>query len=129
MTRNKSQFSLQHVGRNSNLFTINPTNPQQLLIKGSAMIFQYGNTYDLNNPDLSYFLTNRPIDGKMENFSFIFNFSNDMKSNLKYGQKKSKRYSLIKHLFSYQKGSELKFIFLSFDPDELIDQFDMLYLK
>ena len=41
---NKSQFSLEPVEGSSNLFTINPTDPQQVLIKGSTMTFQNGNT-------------------------------------------------------------------------------------
>ena len=54
---NKSQFSLEPVEGSSNLFIINPfTNPQQVLIKGSTMTFQNGNTYYLNDPDLSNFI-------------------------------------------------------------------------
>ena len=37
--KNKSQFSLQPVEGSSNLFLINPTDPQHLLIKGSTMTF------------------------------------------------------------------------------------------
>ena len=60
---NKSQFSLEPVEGSSNLFTINPfTNPQQVLIKGSTMTFQNGNKYNLNDPDLSNFITNTQID-------------------------------------------------------------------
>ena len=50
---NKSQFSLEPVEGSSNLFTMNPTDPQQVLIKGSTMTFPNGNTYYLNDPDLS----------------------------------------------------------------------------
>ena len=49
--KNKSQFSLEPVEGSSNLFTINPTNPPQVLIKGSTMTFQNDNTYNLNDPD------------------------------------------------------------------------------
>ena len=38
--KNKSQFSLEPVEGNPNLFTINPHNPQQVLIKGSTMTFR-----------------------------------------------------------------------------------------
>ena len=55
--KNKSQFSLEPIHglepMNPNLFTINPHNPQQVLIKGSTMTFENGNTYNLNDPDLS----------------------------------------------------------------------------
>ena len=41
--KNKSQFSLEPITQdNPNLFTINPHNPQQVLIKGSTMIFENG---------------------------------------------------------------------------------------
>ena len=46
---NKNQFSLEPVEGSSNLFIINPTDPQQVLIKGSTMTFQNGNTYYLND--------------------------------------------------------------------------------
>ena len=59
---NKSQFGLEPIIGNPNLLTINPTNPQQVFYKGSTMTFQNGNTYNLNNPDLSYFITNTQFD-------------------------------------------------------------------
>ena len=40
----QSQFKLQPLEGNPNLFTINLTNPQQVLVKGSTMTFQNGNT-------------------------------------------------------------------------------------
>ena len=52
----QSQFKLQPVEGSSYLFTINPHSPQQVLIKGSTMIFQNGILYNLNDPDLSSFL-------------------------------------------------------------------------
>ena len=50
----QSEFRLQLVKDNPNLFTINHTNPQLVEIKSSTMTFQNGNTYNLNDPDLSY---------------------------------------------------------------------------
>ena len=76
---NKSQFSLEPVEGSSNLFTINPfTNPQQVLIKGSTMTFQNGNTYYLNDPDLSNFIANTQIDKIPQNTNIIYSFLNDM---------------------------------------------------
>ena len=49
--KNKSQFSLEPTEGYPNVFTINPHNPQQVLIKGSTMTFENGNTYNLNDPD------------------------------------------------------------------------------
>ena len=51
----QSQFSLEPIKGNPNLFTINPSNPQQVLIRGSTMTFENGHSYDLNDPDLHYF--------------------------------------------------------------------------
>ena len=87
---NKSQFSLEPVEGSSNLFTINPTDPQQVLIKGSTMTFQNGNTYYLNDPDLSNFITNTQIDNLPQNNNKIYRFLNDMKYNIYYGDKKSR---------------------------------------
>ena len=135
---NKSQFSLEPVEGSSNLFTINPiTNPQQVLIKGSTMTFENGNTYNLNNPDLSYFITYTQLDKEIQNEKLIYNFLKDMKHDLNYGDKKSKRYYFIKDLinqYTYrdqqsQLGSGLNFIFLPSDPDELVDQLKLLYFE
>ena len=134
---NKSQFSLEPVEGSSNLFTINPTDPQQVLIKGSTMTFQNGNTYYLNDPDLSKFITNTQFDKEIQNENLIYNFSKDMKYDLNYGDKKSKRYYFIKDLiiqYTYrdqqsQLGSGLNFIFLPSDPDELVDQLKLLYFE
>ena len=62
--RNRSQFSLEPVTQstqsafgasgedNPNLFTINPHNPQQVLIKGSTLTFlSNNNMYNLNDPN------------------------------------------------------------------------------
>ena len=137
---NKSHFSLEPVEGSSNLFTINPTDPQQVIIKGSTMIFQNGNTYYLNDPDLSNFITNTQIDKLPQNTNLIYSFLNDMKYNINYGDKKSKRYYSIKDLINQylyqhipyqlsQLGSGLNFIFLPSDPDELVDQLKLLYFE
>ena len=103
--RNKSQFSLEPITQsfaqdNPNLFTINPHNPQQVLIKGSTMTFENGNSYDLSNPDLQYFITNTQFDKPINNWGPIYNFLNDIKYDLNYGDKKSIRYQFIKELYS-----------------------------
>ena len=139
--KNKSQFSLEPVTQfgegNPNLFTINPTNPQQVLIKGSTITFENGNTYNLNDPDLQYFMTNTQIDDE----NLIHSFLNGMKYNLNYGDKKSKRYYFIKDLiiqYKYQHipyqlsqlGSGFnQYVFLPSDPDELVDQLKLLYFE
>ena len=126
---NKSRFSLEPVEGSSNLFTINPHNPQQVLIKGSTMTFQNGNTYYLNDPDLSYFITNTHFDNLPQNSNIIYSFLNDMKYNIYYGEKKSHRYNFIKSMLQPQIGSGLNFIFLPSDPDELVDQLKLLYFE
>ena len=94
--KNRSQFSLEPVREygegNPTLFTINPHNPQQVLIKGSPMTFQNANTYNLNNPDLQDFISNTQIDKEIQNENLIHSFLNDIESDLNYGDKKSKRY-------------------------------------
>ena len=136
---NKSQFSLEPVEGSSNLFTINPiTNPQQVLIKGSTMTFENGNTYNLNNPDLTYFITYTQLDKEIQNEKLIYNFLKDMKYDLNYGDKISKRYYFIKDLinqYTYrdqqsQLGSGFnQYVFLPSDPDELVDQLKLLYFE
>ena len=103
--KNKSQFSLEPITQsfaqdNPNLFTINPHNPQQVLIKGSTMTFENGNSYDLSNQDLQYFITNTQFDKPINNWGPIYNFLNDMKYDLNYGDKKSIRYQFIKEFSS-----------------------------
>ena len=99
--KNKSQFSLEPITQNNpNLFTINPHNPQQVLIKGSTMTFENGNSYNSNDPDLQYFITNTQFDKQISNWGSIYNFLNDMKYDLNYGDKKSIRYQFIKDLYS-----------------------------
>ena len=105
---NKSQFSLEPIEgyphsstiANANLFTINPHNPQQVLIKGSTITFENGNSYNLNDPDLQYFITNTQFNKQINNWDSIYNFLNDMKYDLNYGDKKSIRYQFIKELYS-----------------------------
>ena len=97
--KNKSQFSLEPVEGNPNLFIINPHNPQQVLIKGSTLTFlSNNNMYNLNDPDLSYFISNAQQDTQTQNVNLIYSFLNDMKNNINYGDKKSKRYYFIKDL-------------------------------
>ena len=133
--KNKSQFSLEPVTQSAfgegtpNLFTINPTNPQQVIIKGSTITF-----------DLQYFMTNTQIDKEIHNENLIHSFLNDMKYNLNYGDKKSKRYYFNKDLIDQYKyreipyrdsqwGSGLNFVFLPSDPDELVDQLKLIVLE
>ena len=97
--KNKSQFSLEPIEGYPNLFTINPHNPQQVLIKGSTMTFENGNSYDLNHSDLQYFVTNTQFDKPISNWDSIYTFPNDMKYDLNYGDKKSIRYQFIKELY------------------------------
>ena len=97
--KNKSQFSLEPVEGNPNLFIINPHNPQQVLIKGSTLTFlSNNNMYKSNDPDLSYFISNSQQDTQTQNVNLIYSFLNDMKNNINYGDKKTKRYYFIKDL-------------------------------
>ena len=71
--KNKSQFSLEPITQSfaqgyPNLFTINPHNPQQVLIKGSTMTFENGNSYNLNDSDLQHFITNTQFDKQINNW-------------------------------------------------------------
>ena len=96
------------------------------------MTFENGNTYNLNDPDLSYFITYTQPDKEIQNENLIHFFLNDMKYNLNYGDKKSTRYHFIKHLINQnlsQSGSGLKFVFLPSDPDELVDQLKLIVLE
>ena len=143
--KNKSQFSLEPVTQfgegNPNLFTINPTNPQQVLIKGSTITFENGNTYNLNDPDLQYFMTNTQIDKEIHNENLIHSFLNDMKYNLNYGDKKSKRHYFIEDLINQYKYQHIpyqlsqlgsgfnQYVFLPSDPDELVHQLKLLYFE
>ena len=93
--KNKSQFSLEPVTQsgesNPNLFIINPINPPQVLIKNNTLtVLSSGNKYNLNDPDLSYFITNAQLDTQPQNVNQIYSFLNDMKYNINYGDKKTK---------------------------------------
>ena len=102
--KNKSQFSLEPIMGNprssANLFTINPHNPQQVLIKGSTMTFENGHSYDLNDPDLHNFITNTQFDREINNLDTIYSFLIDIKYNINYGDEKSTRYYFNKELYS-----------------------------
>ena len=107
--KNKSQFSVEPVMGNPNLFTINPHNPQQVIIKNTTLTFLgSGNIYNINDPDLQYFITNTKFDKQTNNLDTLYSFLNDMKYNINYGDKKSTRYYFIKGLYSqYQQSAEL----------------------
>ena len=108
--KNKSQFSLEPITQdNPNLITINPSNPQQVIIKNTTLTFLgSGNIHDLNDPDLQYFITNTQFDRQLQNLNTIFNFLNVMNCNINYGDKKSKRYYFIKDSIKqyYQQSAE-----------------------
>ena len=87
----QSQFSLEPIKGNLYFFTINPHNPQQVLIKGSTMTFENGHSYDLNDPDLQNFITNTKFDREINNKKIIYSFLNDMNYTINYGDKKSMR--------------------------------------
>ena len=96
------------------------------------MTFENGNSYNLNDPDLQYFITTTKFDRKINNKNIISNFLNDMNYNMNYGDKKSTRYCFIKDLYSgYQQlGSGLsQYIFLPSDPDETVDKLKLLYFE
>ena len=50
--------------------------------------------------DFQYFITNTQFDKPINNWGPIYNFLNDMKYDLNYGDKKSIRYQFIKELYS-----------------------------
>ena len=121
---------MEPVEGSSNIFTINPVNPQLVQIKGSTMTFQNGDSYNLNDSDLKYFITNTQFDKQFNNLDIIcsfFLFLQDMKYNIKKGDMKSDRYNFIKDFLQPQIGSG--FVFLPSDPNELVDQLQLLYLE
>ena len=65
------------------------------------MTFENGNSYDLSDPDLQYFISNTQFDKQINNWGSIYNFLNDMKFDLNYGDKKSIRYQFIRELYSH----------------------------
>ena len=100
--KNKSQFSLEPITQDNPrssaiLFTINPSNPQQVIIKNTTLTFLgSGNVYDLNDPDLQYFKTNTKFDKQIINLGTIYRFLNDMNYDISYGDEKSMRFFLLK---------------------------------
>ena len=91
------------------------------------MIFQNEHSYEINDPELQYFITNTQFDREITNVNI--NFLNDMKNNINSGVKKSNRYYFIEDLYSVyqQMGSGLnQYIFLQSDPDEVVDQLKLL---
>ena len=81
----QSQFKLNPVKGNPNLFINNPTtNPQQVLIKGLTMNFQIGFTYNISDPDLSYFITNTQIDREIQNVRLSHSFLHNLKYDISY---------------------------------------------
>ena len=112
------------------------------------MTFENGHSYDLNDPDLQYFITNTKFDREINNKNIIYSFLNDMNYNISYGDKKSIRYYFIKDLHNqyYSQGytqgytgsglnceatreATTQYIFLPSDPDELVDQLKLLYFE
>ena len=55
------------------------------------MIFESGISYDLNDPDLQYLITNTHFDRQINSMNLIYSFLNDMNYNINYGDKKSIR--------------------------------------
>ena len=100
--KNKSQFSLEPITQDNprsspNLFTINPSNPQQVLIKNTTLTFLgSGNIYDLIDPGLQYVITNTKVDKQINNLGTIYSFLNDMNYDKNYGDKKSVRFFKLK---------------------------------
>ena len=140
----------------ANLFTNKPHNPQQVLIKGSTMTFENGQSYDLNDPDLQYFITNTQFDREINNIDTIYSFLNDIKYNINYGDKNQRDIIFFKKLYSrYHWGNTIdnnqlqgfagsglqgcaqgstrshtnQYVFLSSDPYELVDQIELLYFE
>ena len=50
---------------------------------------------------------------------------------MNYGDKKSNNFIIIKHFYQQERDlhTEIKFIFLSSDPDELVDQLILIVLE
>ena len=69
--KNKSILSSEPVDGSPNLFIINPTNSQRVMIKGSTPTYQNDTTYNLNDPDLQFFKTNTQFDGELQNVGLI----------------------------------------------------------
>ena len=92
----------------SNLFTINPTNPQEVLIKGSAMTFQSRNAFNLKDSDLYCFITNTQFDREIQNVGLTYTFLYDMHYNINTPEdRKSDRYNIINAFLQPPIGSGL----------------------
>ena len=78
------------------LFTINPHNPQQVLIKGSTMTFENGHSNDLHDPDLQCFIINTQFSREINNLDIIYSFLIDIKYNTKYEDKNERDIILLK---------------------------------
>ena len=91
-----------------------------------------GDTYELNDPDLSNFINKTQFDRDFQNKKY---FLYDIEYDITYGDKNSKNYHFIKDLinhFRYQQsqlGSGVSFVFLPSDPDELVDQLKLIVLE
>ena len=111
-TKNKSQFSLNY-NKLLNTFTINPQNPQPVKIEGYNMIFKNGNTYDMRDRNLAYFLSNSNMnENNIIDDELIYNFYKDVKYDLNSaGDKRSNRYRYIKKLSSKTTGEGIIFPF------------------
>ena len=136
--KNRSQFSLNQI--KDNKFQINPTNPQNVIIKGSHMIFDNGNEYDFDNTDVSYYATTPNLDKtKITDRNLIRRFYKDAKYDFnKPGDKKSNRYYYTREFENNaveargvmldQRSIQTKgLIFLPSDPNELVDRLYLLY--
>ena len=120
------------------------------------MTFQNCNTCHLNDTELSYFISNAQLDAQPQKVDLIYSFLNDMKYNINYGEKKSKRYCFIKELINQYKYREMPnrgipfqqsqlgsglnqytpnrdkssiYICLPQDPDEFVDHLKLIVLK
>ena len=124
--KNRSQFSLNQI--KDNKFQINPTNPQNVIIKGSHMIFDNGNEYNFDNTDVSYYATTPNLDKtKITDHNLIRRFYKDAKYDFnKPGDKKSNRYYYTRELENNVVESR-GVIFFSKDPNELVDRLYLLY--
>ena len=90
-------------------------------------ILSSGNTYDLSDADLSKFVTNLQFDTEIQNVRITYNFLNDLKNDLHYGDKKSDRYIIFSYLFQPQLRSGLfQYVFPPSEPDELVDQLNLI---
>ena len=75
-------------------------NGQKALIKKSLLTFlSNGNTYDLNDSELSHFLTNKQLEQQIQNTKVFLNLLKDILYNISYGIKKSFGYNFIKNLY------------------------------